>query len=218
MAGRIIVCPKCNERIEQKLLIEKQKLLIVEGRDEEEFFGALLKKLGINDIQVVGVGGKTLIKTELGVLKDDPLFVQRVISLGIVRDADSDAKAAFQSVQKALKDAGLPYPRKIIAPVQGPPKVTVMILPPNQKKGALEDLCLKAVNDDPAMFCVDQFFECLDARGSGRPTKDFAKAKTRVFLSSRKDPTLTLGLAAGKGYWPFDTRVFNSIEKFLKSL
>jgi len=217
MAGRIIVCPKCNERIEQKLLIEKQKLLIVEGRDEEEFFGAILKELDISEIQVAGVGGKSKIKPNLKALRADSRF-SMVSSLGVIRDADEDAKAAFQSIRDALKDAGLPYPKKPLVSVQGPPRVTVMILPPNQKKGALEDLCLKAVKDDLAMFCVDQYFDCLDARGSGRPTKDFAKAKTRVFLSSRKDPTLTLGLAAGKGYWPFDTKMFNSIKKFLKSL
>ena len=50
MAGRIIICPRCDERIEEKLKIVKPKLLIVEGRDEEEFFDALFDKLGITDI------------------------------------------------------------------------------------------------------------------------------------------------------------------------
>lgn len=43
MADAMIVCPDCGKEIGAKILkIEKDKLLIVEGRDEEEFFNALL--------------------------------------------------------------------------------------------------------------------------------------------------------------------------------
>jgi hypothetical protein len=96
--------------------------------------------------------------------------------------------------------------------------VNVMILPGGERKGTLEVVCLEAVQNDPAMFCVEQYFDCLDARGIDRPSKDFVKAKTNVFLSSRTDPTLRLGEAAKKGYWPFDSTVFDSVTKFLKSL
>jgi len=222
MAGRVIICPRCNERIEEKLKIEKKKLLIVEGRDEEELFGSMLIKLGIDDIQVAGIGGKEKLRPNLKALKETDPYFPTVICLGIVRDADAgggDARGAFLSVQGALKNAGLPYPKKPMhQTIKGFPKVSVLILPPNETKGSLENLCLQSVDNDPAMPCVDQYFECLDARGSGRPEKDFIKAKARVFLSSRKDPTLNIGLAAGKGYWPFDVIAFDSVKEFLKSL
>lgn len=85
--GKVIICPRCNERIEEKRKIDKQKLLIVEGRDEEEVFGALLENLMIYDIQIMGIGGKTQIRPNLKALITDPLFDQ-LISLGIIRDAD----------------------------------------------------------------------------------------------------------------------------------
>ncbi|MGB5158412.1 hypothetical protein [Desulfobacterium sp. N47] len=52
----------------------------------------------------------------------------------------------------------------------------------------------------------------------GRPAKDFAKAKARVFLSSRDEPTLRLGEAAKKGDWPFNATEFDRVKEFLKSL
>jgi hypothetical protein len=218
MAGRIIICPTCNERIEEKLRIVKPKLLIVEGRDEEEFFGSMLARLGIDDIQVAGVGGKTKLRSNLKALKTDPRF-SVLSSLGIARDADGDAKSAFQSVQDALKNADLPCPEKPIhATRAGLPGVTVMIVPPNNDEGALESLCINAVESDRAMSCVDQYFECLDATAGGRPKKDFIKAKARVFLSSQEDPTLSVGIAAQKGYWPFDAAVFDDVKEFLKRL
>lgn len=218
MAGRIVACPRCGERIEQKLVIRRPKLLIVEGRDEEEFFRALLQEMNVSDIQVEGVGGKTFIRDTLRALKDDPFFRRKVASLGITRDANGDARTAFQSIQDALRDAGLPYPRQPLVSVDGRPRVVVMIVPPGRQTGTLEDLCLEAVARDPATRCVDQYFDCLDATELGRPVKDFAKARTRVFLSSRKDPTLALGQAARKGYWPFDTQIFDRVKDFLHSL
>jgi hypothetical protein len=68
--------------------IKQTKLLIVEGRDEENFFGAALASyLGIADIQVLGIGGKTLLTANLKALKNDPAF-PTVQSLAVVRDAD----------------------------------------------------------------------------------------------------------------------------------
>ncbi len=218
MAGKIIICPRCDERIEEKRKIEKQKLLIVEGRDEEEFFGALLKKLEISDVQVAGVGGKTKIKSNLKTLKTtDTLFAQ-ITSLGIIRDADNDHEAAFVAVQDALKAAGLPCPPSPLVSAGTSPKVMIMILPPEAPKGTLEDICLSSVKDDPAMSCVDEYFDCLDAKGVGRPAKDFIKAKAKVFLASREDPNLRLGEAARKGYWPFEVTDFEIAKKFIQSL
>ena len=38
--------------------ITQKKLLIVEGTHEVKFFGRLLKKMGLLDIQVLDIGGK----------------------------------------------------------------------------------------------------------------------------------------------------------------
>ena len=218
MAGKPVICPACHHRFEDKFRIIGPKLLIVEGRDEEEFFTPLLEILEIKDVQIAGIGGKTFLRARLKALKADPQF-SMVISLGIMRDADDDASAAFQSVQDSLRDAGLPFPVEPMSAIStSVPSVTVMILPPNAGKGELEDLCLAAVSEDPAMPCVDRYFECLEISGASRPKKDLTKARARVFLSSRQDPTLAVGVAAKKGYWQLNAAIFDSVKDFLRSL
>jgi len=101
---------------------------------------------------------------------------------------------------------------------KGPPKTSVIILPSFGNKGALEDLCLEAVTLDPAMDCTEDFFDCLQEKGRACPKKDMAKAKVRAFLAAQEDPTLPLGLAARKGYWPLDHPVFGEVKRFLELL
>ena len=215
---KTIVCPECHARIEDKIIISKQKLLIVEGKDDELFFVALLGHIGINELQVLGIGGKDQLERQLKALKLDPAW-RLVSSVGILQDADDDHRAAFRRVCKALKRAKLPVPARVMAPSEGPPIVRVMILPSLERTGALEDLCLEAAAVDPAMPCVVEYFQCLvDRSATGPKRADLNKAKTRVFLSSKEDPTLPLGIAAQKGYWPLDSGVFEEVKRFVSSI
>ena len=157
-SGRIqpVICPHCHERIDnQKITIQSQKILIVEGRDEEGFFEAFLRTFDLAEIQVVGIGGKTQIRPNLKALVKAPDF-SKIVSIGIIRDANADPKAAFQSVRDAIKAAGLSTPRQPMKPVAGPPRINVMLLPSTERPGELEDLCLEAVKNEPVMICVDQ--------------------------------------------------------------
>lgn len=216
-----IDCPSCGIEISDlPLKLQKRKLLLVEGRDEEEFFGGLLRYLAIDDIQVIPVGGKHQFADKLQGLIKDADFPE-IVSMGIVRDADDDPKATFQSICDALKQAHMPVPKKVTtkAARKGFPEVIVMILPDANERGALEDICLAAVNDDKANTCVAQYFSCLKEQGvSGPKPKGLNKSRVRVFLSSKEDPTLSLGIAAQRGYWPFDHKVFADVKTFLKSL
>jgi hypothetical protein len=178
----------------------------------------LLEKLGIGDVQVVGVGGKTQIGPVLKTLRTTEPSFENVTSLGIIRDADDNDKDAFKSVQGALKAANLPCPKKPLVPAGISPKVSVMILPPGALRGALEDMCLASAEDDTAMSCVDDYFACLAAKGIEADKKDVSKAKAQVFLASRKELSSSVGIAARKGYWPFQANAFDAVKTFLQSM
>lgn len=116
-----ITCPCCNEKIDKvSLRIVESKFLIVEGTDDEGFFKALLKDLGINNVQVAPIGGKTKIRSNLMAISKDPNF-SKINAIGIIRDADSNSKGALQSVRDALSTAGLPSPVRPLNFVKGPP-------------------------------------------------------------------------------------------------
>lgn len=114
-----------------------------------------MRTFDLAEIQVVGIGGKTQIRPNLKALVKAPDF-SKIVSIGIIRDANADPKAAFQSVRDAIKAAGLSTPRQPMKPVAGPPRINVMLLPSTERPGELEDLCLEAVKNEPVMICVDQ--------------------------------------------------------------
>jgi len=192
-------------------------ILVVEGKEEEVFFRELIRRLGLPKIQIVPIGGKSNLRQNLKILAKSPRFNDTVISLGIVRDADDNWSAAFQSVRDALQAAGLTAPESQLASVGNKPRVTIMILPESGASGMLEDLCLKTVENDHANLCVEQYFQCLQQQGLPLP-RNMAKARVQVFLASKPEPGKRLGEAAEAGYWPWDDLAFEEVKNFLKQI
>ncbi len=196
--------------------ITELKQLVVEGRDAEEPFRALLGHIGVNGVQIQNFGGISELPVFLRLLCNTPDF-NRVTSIGIVRDAETNAVGAFQSVCSALNNASLPVPTQAIVPVEDRPRVSVLILPDGETPGMLETICLWSVENDPAMECVKQYFKCIEQRMGSLP-KNMPKAQVQTFLASRPRPGLLLGQAARAGYWPWDSPVFNNVKQFLQAL
>ena len=193
------------------IVITQPCILVVEGRDEENFFSALLDHLGIRDIQVLGIGGKTNLTMNLKALVHAPKF-SGVVRVGIVRDADHDPEAARQSVGDSLRKAGLPVPPAVRQASDGTPVVAVLIVP-DVGPGALEDICLSSVTADPAIPCLTAFFDCLEPLQC--PPSHVGKAKVQAFLASRPSVGKRLGEAAQTGYWPWDAEAFAVVREFL---
>lgn len=196
--------------------IESPNLLLVEGKDEEFFFGALICYMGLKNIQIINIEGKDNLRRKLRALINDARF-HEVVSIGIVRDANDDPRAAFQSICDALKAVNLSVPERPLVSNGVSPKVTIMILPKEDTPGMLEDICLKSIENDPVMFCIDQYFKCLEERRIPIPKKR-SKAKVQAFLASRTDPGKRLGKAAQAGYWPWDNIAFDPLKNFLQTL
>lgn len=166
--------------------IRSAKLLLVEGKDEVYLFSELLSDLELmNSIQIFPVGGKDKFPDTMSVLRLRPDFHQ-VQSIGIIRDADNDPAAAFQSICSCLQHLRLPVPKAPLLPKAGPPRITVMIVPDIHVKGMLEDVCLNSVSDDAAMECVEQYFQCLQSHARKLAETALPKARVRAFLASRE--------------------------------
>jgi len=198
----------------ESVQIEQPFLLVVEGKDDQLFFEALARTIALENVQVISVEGKTNLRARIKALAVGSGFSE-VVSLGVVRDADTSPEAALQSVQGALRAANLPVPERPLELTTGRPHVTVMIVPGLNKSGALEDLCLDSVKNEPAIECAEEFFECLKERSSGFP-RNLSKAMVQVFLASREQSGKRLGEAACAGYWPWDYGAFDEIKRFLR--
>lgn len=199
------------------ITITRPNVVLVEGPDETRAIPALMVNRAIGDyIQVLPYNGKTNLRGFLKTFTRVPGF-SLLKGLGIIRDADTDARAAFQSVQGALRDVGLPVPDTPLAAKDGPPRTAVLILPGGMQPGMLEDSILSAVAADPAIPCVNAFFTCLESQRIQMPSP-LSKAKLQVFLASRPDPRKRLGEAAEAGYFPLDHAAFDPIVDLLAAL
>jgi hypothetical protein len=197
--------------------ITEARQLVVEGRDAEGFFRALLRELGLSGIQVQNFGGIGELADFLKALRNTPDFGRIVASLGIVRDAETDPRAAFQSVCSALHNAGLSAPGQPMMPAGGRPQVNVLILPNAATSGMLESVCLASVADDPTIRCVEEYLECV-RRETGALPANLPKARLHAFLATRSRPGLRLGEAAEAHYWPWDSQAFDQVKQFLCQL
>ncbi len=213
------------------ITIEKDHLLLVEGKDEIGFFQALLKHIDVqDDIQIIEVGGKDKFKNEFPALLISPDF-PAVKKYGIVRDADDNADNTFQSVKGLLTQHNQPTPKAPGEVISSNDVTTgVFIMPGNAEEGMLEDLCLSTVAHHPVSACVDEYIACLHKNLEHEkenipkdPHKHYfpkneAKAKMHVFLAGMNKFVPSLGIAAKKGYFNFNSEIFNDIKVFLQKL
>jgi len=202
-----------------QIQITKQKLIIVEGKDDKLFFEKLIENIGIADVQIHFLGGKSFFTApNFNSIKLAPDFRQ-VQYLIVIRDADEDATGAFQSVCSILTQIQLPVPASPLTFTNGTLKVGILIVPPKGNKGKLEDVCLSMISGYKEIKCIKDFFCCLKkVLEKENYPNDLAKAEIQAFLSSRKESVPHLGVAAAKGYFPLTSPALDEIRVFLSQI
>lgn len=192
--------------------IRKEHLLLVEGKDDERFFASLCSHEGLTNIQIIPYNGKHQLGNFLKTVVELPRF-DRVLRLGVTRDADQDAEGAYQSVRTLVANARLPRTDHPATNGVGP-EVAVMIVPPERPEGCLETLLWKTVETTDNATCVQDMVDCAAIpEGNQR-----AKAKVHAYIATQKKPELKIGEAADAGYWNLDHRALDSLKGFLAKL
>lgn len=196
-------------------------VLVVEGLDMYRFFLALLRELGLkNQIEVRNGGGIPDLYKYLAVL---PLVsdFDKVSSLGVVCDTETDPSAAFNNLRNALQQAGLSVPATVLQPtsLSSRPCITVALLPDAATPGMLESLLWRSLRAeaDPRISCVEQYLDCIRQQ-TGNPLAHEEKSRLHAYIAGREQPWLLLGQAAHANYFPWTSPVFDEIEGFVRSL
>ena len=194
---------------------DAMKFVFCEGPGDQMVIQSLASHLNLG-INVEATGGKDNLSNFLKSLQTRPEFVrQQVVAMAILRDADHNAAAAFQSVRNFLQQNGFPTPAAAETFSNTDLRVGVFIVGVNGK-GMIEDLCLSSVADRSEYPCVGAYFACITEK-SGRA--DFSsKARLRVWMASHGDYDFRVGLAAAEGYWPWENPAFDSLKNFLRAL
>ena len=96
------LCEQLIKKAKFPASITEPYVLVVEGVEEKFFFEALIDHIGLKQVIVLPIGGKTQLRRHL-----KTLFItsghENILSLAVVRDADLNAASAFQSVCDALE-------------------------------------------------------------------------------------------------------------------
>ena len=198
------------------ITISKNKLLLVEGRNDKLFLESLIRHININDIQIVSYEGKDNLKNTLKTLKTDANF-RKVSTIGIIRDADNDFNSAFDSVKTALSNSNLTIPQTPLYKTGSNPSISIYIMPNNQDAGDLEKLIIDTLQQDPILLCVSNYFDCV-SKITGTTHPKLHKASIQVYLAKEDEGYVSMDTACQKGVWHLESPALDSIKTYLSVL
>ncbi len=194
--------------------IKSEKLIIVEGNDDEGFIRSILNKKHIFDVQIENLNGLPHFKEDIPIIIKSPFFEETVKKFAIIRDADNNVYNAFKSVKDILKNNDLIPPDKINTFTNNDIQIGIYIFhKPNSNYGKLEDLCLATVEDTEAMKCVNIFWECIKSLSD--VPKDPSKSMCQAYRAAMYESFPHLGIAAEKGIWNLESIILNDLCSFL---
>ena len=205
----------------KKKEIESSSLLMVEGKDECNFFKALFVVLGIDHVQIEDMGGKDRFDAAIRAFSKMQGF-DDIVNIGFVRDAENTpASAAFMSVCGSLQHIDL-QPPATIGKVERihDKKSGIFIMPNNNNQGMLETVCLASIQQntlykDYILPYTDHLTTNVYANNS---QFNRAKSEVQIYLASKVPLVNSLGLGAVNGYWDFNHPAFDEIKQFLRDL
>ena len=193
-------------------------LLLVEGSTLKVFFEAWLPRLGKTAVQVINFGGISELNGTLQRVAD-PVFLAQGCSLAVIRDAEQNAAAAFQSVCHGLQRCGLTVPGAPAEWTPSKPAVGVFILPDNQSTGMIESLCLSSLVHSEAgrasLTCTDAFLQCLGA--AGKTASNPIKARLHATLAGWGHNDPRVGASARAGAFDWNAPAFAPLAAFLSA-
>lgn len=199
--------------------ISEDRLLLVEGRDEFHLFKQLIKTCfsGRPGIQVMDIGGKTTLGRNLRTVYTAVLSRPSLRAIGIVRDADTNATASFQSVRDSIQQAGYTSPPAHAQFSDASPSIGIFIAPDGSRPGAIETICRSSVQGDRAAKCADAYIDCLNAHNALK-SNILDKTFTHAYLAASRDPVARVGEGALQGVWDFQSPAFADLRKFIDDL
>lgn len=200
--------------------LEKDKLLIVEGKDELSFFQSFIDEmqdLNPDNIDMVDVGGKNDFGTKIKDLKKVPGF-DSVKNIGIFRDSHQNPSKAFNETKDIAKTCNLPIPENHSRSYEKRGQnLLVGLLPKPSSKGELEHLCIMSVSNKVTYSHTEDFIESVKNHYQNELKKEH-KAKALGYIAARKHHIRDFRHGCHERVWNYDDDCFNYLKKCLRSI
>ena len=195
--------------------LESSTQLLVEGINPKRVFCVFCKSWGLSDIEIHDFGSNANLRPFLATFAKTEGF-RAVDRLGIIRDAETSAESALESVRNSLRNAGLDDPSLPRHSMSSRPVISVFVLPDAASDGNLESLLWRSIEDTSEARCADAFLKCLDLGDIAVSRRD--KARVQAYLASKHRPHGSVGVAAKRGNWNAEHDAFSEIRRFLEHL
>jgi hypothetical protein len=196
------------------------RLIICEGASDHGVHAALMKAQGLSGAQIHVAKGRDNFSHPLRGAR-----VQGYKAVLIVSDNDDDPASSFDAVCEHIKNAdyGDPptAPRQPIVASQDNPSLTVLMIPWDGEMGAIETLCLPALEDMFAdkIQCLDDFCRCTGVRPNWNVTRQ-SEMRVECLLSctQENEPNIGLGYFVARSACQLDFQhaCFDKVSGFLR--
>lgn len=191
----------------------RQHLILVEGKYDRAVIAKLIayERLPVDEFHIHDMIGRDEWPDALkGFMQTDGF--EGILSLGLVRDTDTNPAGTWQSCRDALAKAGLPVPHAPDQLQNGGPAVAVTLIPSSEGLGALEELLWMTFDSD-ICTCVESYFQCVGNAATAR-----RKEQVQVYLAGLNPPCPDLSVAARNSVLDFSHSAFNTLRDFVQML
>ena len=212
--GPMIARDANAKRPKRKILSDR--LLLVEGKDEENLFDALIRRcFGAEpELQVIAAGGRDKFPTNLEAIHTAALARPTLRAIGVVRDADETPTPHFKASATTCGtlDTNRRHPRRVFRRRAVNRRV---IMPDGEAPGVVETLCRRSSGGDDVSKCVEEYMRCLSEQNAMRST-NVDKTFAHAYLAAMGDPVARVGEGALQGVWDFGSPSFSELSGFLR--
>lgn len=221
----------------------EQRILLVEGQDDREFFQQLICQLKL-PVNIEPETPKGFCQTEsdgVDVLRTRalPIALKRIqdegkiTRLAVIADADSQEQGYGFAKRRAqithvLRDYGYDIPSFSEASLTGeifthPDEYTpvgLWIMPTHSDNGMLEDLLLGNLSNSTQKAMLDKADEAINNLGELRTFKDtyLSKARLSTLLAWQKKPGTSAGKAYQAGVFANDSAALSAFTHWLQQV
>jgi hypothetical protein len=199
----------------------KNRLLLVEGRDDQHVIYALRDAHNIPD--VFDVTGKDGIDPLLESIPVELKASDRE-RLAVIVDADENLSARWDQLRYRINKAVSlelpkePSPEGTILQIPDGPRLGIWIMPDNQVSGLLEHfLAFLIPQGDSLLPLVDSFLASIPAALRRFSSGHSAKARIHSWLALQKEPGKPLGQAITYRYLEAKAEVVQPFLKWLRA-
>lgn len=210
--------------------ITHSHLVLCEGKDAFYFLIHYLNSEALsdvtelsNDFQVMDFKGISQLTKKLATLRNMEGF-EKLESLSIIRDAETDADGAVASVRNSLNSAGFGNPEAPGRICGKLPKVGFVLFPTcseNAECGTLEDLCLSILNEENSeaiLEDVQSFIQDMNEKHD-RQLKREHKTKLHAYFSvTDKYVGMKIGEAAKAKAFNWRSEKLKPLKTFLTDM